>query len=172
MWGGRGALTVEEMWVFRCGPDISGRVCLSLKIDNYRKVAILFRENGRQTEGQTLPRFLFQYWTSSLCWAQVYLHAMAARQCEVHLSEQNKVPLSGGCFYRVWGLDYLLYTTETSHVATAIWTSSVNIDPAPKWQSQNTLLHTELSSGISKVSIIPPCWNSLSHLWVNQDSWE
>lgn len=66
------------------------------------------------------------------------------RRGEVHLSEQNKLPLSYGFSspYRGdEGQGYMLCTTLTLHIDTALWTSSVKVDLAPKWLSQNALLH-------------------------------
>lgn len=80
---GRVALTSEEMCVFRCGPDIFGRVSLGLEIDNYRKAAIPFRETGRQRDSSKVPVLVLS--TKSGLVSDVPACTGSQRGGEVHL---------------------------------------------------------------------------------------
>lgn len=145
---GRVALTLEEMWAFRCGPGIFGRVSLGLEIDIYRKEPVPFWENGRQIDR------LFQGSCSSIehqVWAGLRLPACTGSQrggASVRAKQSTLVRWLLISLYRGWGSDCLLCTTGALHVPTTIWTSSVKVDSAPKWQSQNALIHIECWVGL------------------------
>lgn len=166
----RVTLTLEETWVFTYGPDIFGRVSLSLEIDNCRKVAVLFRERGRQTERHTLLRYLFYYWALNLQWAQMYhvtcLHWQSEKRWGPSVRTEQitfviwlLISLYGG-----EGQGYMLCTTLTWHVDTTLWTSIVKVAQMAESKCPPSYSMRRWPQGSLSFLDAPSHWDPISNL--------
>ena len=153
---GRVTLKLEGRCVCRYGPDIFGRVNLSLEVDNCRKAAVLFVERRRQTD---TSKVLVLGWSPQFALGSdvpCYLLALAVRG-EVKSIHQRKTknPCHMATRLYMWGRVRLpaLYNSGL-YVLTLPFGPVVlkwTLPPNGRVPIPSFILYEELASGLAKV---------------------